>query len=394
MIRNLIRRLVLLSAGVALCWVHCGIDRQGFAAEPIVVIHETKTISLQPQYYHGWPTVIGRRSGELLLIYTGGREEHVCPFGRLELMRSQDDGKTWGWPQVVLDLGVDARDASLMETAKGTLLVTTFTSQDYLDILREAEQIPAGTEGAWAPERLKRWQAARARLTGEQLRSLLGVWMIRSTDGGLTWSAPFRCQLTSPHGPIQLADGRLLHAGKAIGGDERVGVCESTDDGQTWRWLAEIPLRPGDNSKTDYHEMHAVEAAKGQLVVQLRNHNSNNFLETLQTESADGGKTWTIPHTIGVWGLPSHLQMLKNGRLLMTYGHRREPFGIQARISDDQGQTWSAAMTISNDGSGIDLGYPSTVELADGSLLSVWYEKLKGNPRAVLRQSRWTLAIE
>ena len=392
MTRNVNRRQVLIGAGAVAGWAISGADRWACAAGSKAVIHETKIISLQPQYYHGWPTVTRRKSGELSLIYSGGREEHVCPFGRLELMRSHDEGKTWGWPCVVLDTGIDNRDAGILETAKGTLLVTTFTSLDYLDLLREAEQIPAGQPGTWAPERLKRWQAARYRLTNLQRKSLLGVWMIRSTDGGLTWSTPYHCGVDSPHGPIQLSDGRLLYVGKAIGGDERVGVCESTDDGQTWRWFAEIPPRPGDNAQADYHELHAVEAAAGRLVAQIRNHNATNSFETLQTESSDGGITWTSPHSIGVWGVPSHLLRLKDGRLLMTYGYRREPFGNQARVSNDHGHTWSEAMTISGDGVGIDLGYPSTVQLADGSLLSVWYELLKENPRAVLRQSHWTLA--
>ena len=74
----------------------------------------------------------------------------------------------------------------------------------------------------------------------------------------------------------------------------------------------------------------------------------------------------------------------------MTYGHRRPPFGNQARISED-GQTWSEPMVISDDGSGGDLGYPSTVQVDDGSLVTVWYEKMKGSPRAVLRQARWTI---
>ena len=34
---------------------------------------------------------------------------------------------------------------------------------------------------------------------------------------------------------------------------------------------------------------------------------------------------------MGVWGLPSHLLRLRDGRLLMTYGYRRAPFGNQAR---------------------------------------------------------------
>ena len=75
----------------------------------------------------------------------------------------------------------------------------------------------------------------------------------------------------------------------------------------------------------------------------------------------------------------------------MSYGHRRKPFGNQARISDDGGKTWSEPITISADGAGGDLGYPSTVELGDGSLLTVWYEKPAGSSPAGLRQARWML---
>ena len=76
----------------------------------------------------------------------------------------------------------------------------------------------------------------------------------------------------------------------------------------------------------------------GRLVLQIRNHNKMNYGETLQSESSDGGKTWSAPHPIGVWGLPSHLLRLRDGRLLMTYGHRRPPWGNQARLSEDGGQ--------------------------------------------------------
>jgi hypothetical protein len=48
-------------------------------------------------------------------------------------------------------------------------------------------------------------------------------------------------------------------------------------------------------------------------------------------------------------------------------------------------------MIISGDGAGGDLGYPSTAQLGDGTLLTIWYEALGSSPRAVLRQAHWTL---
>ena len=341
------------------------------------------TISRQPEYYHGWATLAMRRNKELVVAYSGGRDAHVCPFGRVELMRSRDGGRTWSWPEVLLDSPIDDRDSGVLETPAGSLLVTTFTSLAYEAVLKQAS--------GWAAEKLERWQAANLRTTPPQRHALLDTWMLRSTDGGMTWSAPYRVPVNSPHGPIALADGRLLYAGKQLWQPgQKVGICESSDDGKTWRWLSEIPARPGDTVE-QYHELHAVQTADGRVIVHIRNHNPQNQGETLQTESGDGGRTWTTPHGIGVWGLPSHLLRLRDGRLLMSYGYRRAPFGNQARTSSDHGGTWSEPIVISDDGAGVDLGYPSTVELDSGLLVTVWYESLKGSAHAVLRQARWSI---
>jgi sialidase-1 len=371
------RRHFLAAAGASL------IPLRARAAAPGISVQEIKTISLQPEYYCGWPTVARRADGSLVVTWSGQRESHVCPFGVVQMMTSTDEGATWTWPRTLLDSAIDDRDSGVLETAKGTLLVTTFTSLAYEPQLSK-------TTG-WAPERLNAWQAAHARLSPEARKADLGQWLVRSTDGGLTWSTRLPTIVNSPHGPTQLRDGRLLYAGKELWTSEkRIGAAISEDDGLTWQWLAEIPTRSGDDAR-EYHELHAIETADGRIVAQIRNHNAANKGETLQSESADGGRTWSEPRSIGVWGLPSHLLRLRDDRLLITYGHRRQPFGNQARLSQDHGRTWSEPMIISDDGIGGDLGYPSTVELGDGSFLSVWYERRKESPKAVLRQARWKL---
>jgi Neuraminidase (sialidase) len=270
-----------------------------------------------------------------------------------------------------------------VETPAGTLLVTTFTSLAYEAVLQRGSGLSA--------EERSRWQAVNLRTTPEQRKALLDTWMLRSTDGGMTWSGAYRVPVNSPHGPVAVSGGRLLYAGKQLWkADQKVGVCESVDDGRTWRWLSDIPARPGDTA-VQYHELHAVETQDGRILVHIRNHNPQNQNEILQAESSDGGKTWTAPHPIGVWGLPSHLLRLRDGRLLMSYGYRRAPFGIQARISSDHGRTWTSPIVISDDGAGSDLGYPSTVELTRGEVLTVWYESLHGSPHAMLRQARWSV---
>src|SRR5689334_4919507 len=70
---------------------------------PKASVTNIRVVSHQPEYYHGWPTLTRRRNGQLLLAWSGGRDGHVCPFGRLEMMASNDDGASWSWPQVLLD---------------------------------------------------------------------------------------------------------------------------------------------------------------------------------------------------------------------------------------------------------------------------------------------------
>jgi hypothetical protein len=356
---------------------------------PRLVVEDTRVISWEKDKYHGWPTIARRADGELLLAYSG-REEHACPFGRVELMRSRDAGRTWSWPQVIYDSPVDDRDGGIIETAKGSLLITTITNDQWEVKLNEASR--RGDDA-----HLTRWKAVRDRVSAAQRKSELGCFVLRSIDGGVTWSARQRVPLHSPHGPTQLRDGRLLYPGIARWlPEKKMGVCESADDGATWTWLADIPMRQGDHLLENdrsykYIELTALECSDGKIICQLRNRNKSNEGETLQTESTDGGRSWNLPHPIGVWGSPSHLLGLKDGRILMTYGHRRKPFGNQARISADDGATWSEPLILSGDGAGFDLGYPSTVQLEDGSLVTVWYERFANNPRAQLRQARWRL---
>jgi sialidase-1 len=368
-----------------------------FSAEaPAFEVLGTKVISQQPEYYHGWPTVARRANGELWVSWSGGRESHVCPFGQVHAMTSRDDGKSWTWPRVLLDGAIDDRDSGVLETAKGTLLVTTFTSLAYEDHFKKASTFAEHTDKGWISKTMPaaqfaKWHATHSRLNDTERKAELGQWLIRSTDGGLTWGARIPTIVNSPHGPTQLKDGRLLYVGKQLWtGDRKIGVCESKDDGLSWQWLADIPTRKGDDAAHSYHELHAVEAADGTIIAEIRNHNEADKGGTLQTESKDGGKTWSEPHPI-TFGLPSHLLRLRNGRLLMTYGHRRPPFGNQARLSTDHGQTWSEPMILSGNGKSGDLGYPSTVELENGSFLTVWYESMAEPKLAVLRQAKWKL---
>ncbi len=228
--KNLSRRTFVRSIGAVSALAMTRVGAVEASAAPVARVHDIRVISKTPHLYCGWPTLTRRGNGQLLVVWSGGREQHVCPFGRVEMMRSDDDGQSWTWPRTLLDGAIDDRDAGVLETSGGSILVTTFTSLAYQSYeLDKALAKKAGTPGAWPDDKLARWLAVHQRLDADQRQAELGQWMIRSTDGGITWSQRYPSIVNSPHGPIQLADGRLLYAGVKLWTDNReVGVLRIT----------------------------------------------------------------------------------------------------------------------------------------------------------------------
>ena len=120
----------------------------------------------------------------------------------------------------------------------------------------------------------------------------------------------------------------------------------------------------------------------------------NGVPAVLKTFSRDGGRTWSDPEPLDaedVSGSPPHLFRHSSGAIILTYGRRTEPFGQRALISRDNGETWEDEYILRDDGPDHDLGYPSTVELPDGSLLTVYYQKVTGDRACSLLWTRWQL---
>jgi hypothetical protein len=97
----------------------------------------------------------------------------------------------------------------------------------------------------------------------------------------------------------------------------------------------------------------------------------------LVTHSADGGKTWDTPVAVTApKEHPGDLIRLKNGDLLLTFGERNAPRGAVAMLSHDEGKTWDSKtrMVLGDDAPLNDCGYPSSVQLPDGRIVTVYYK--------------------
>ncbi len=326
--------------------------------------------------YIGWPTIVRTSRGELIVAFSGDRDAHVCPWGKTQMVRSTDNGRTWSEVLTINSTPLDDRDAGIIETPKSALLVSWFTSLYFEKpgIMRDA------------------WRQHAAKIGPDLRKQWTGNWTRRSADNGKTWGAPSRTAGSAPHGPIALKDGRLLYVGTygGSGPADRIVVEESKDDGVTWQALARL------DSPRDFYadEPHVVECANGRLVAMFRNEHPEMAKRFLgQSESEDGGRTWSPIHLTGIWGFPPHLIRLKDDRLLMVYSYRRQPFGHRACLSSDHGRTWDLAheIAIVDNAPDGDLGYPASVQLGDGSLLTIYYQKDRIDEKPCLMATHWRL---
>jgi len=344
--------------------------------------------------YFGWPTVARLDDGSLVVASSGLRSEHVCPWGKTVLNVSSDGGRTWSAPRVINDSPIDDRDAGVVYLGAGELLVSWFTSDTRLYV-----------DAAWpSAEERESWRPVLAEWTDELVRAHLGSWVMLSDDRGATWGPPIRVPVSAPHGPVRLASGGLLYLGKRYDTWDdmlvsTVVAAASSDGGRTWEVLGGVPVA-ADTDPVNYHEPHLVELPSGRLVgaIRIQDHSGKTLAASgipsfsiMVTDSTDGGRTWSQARPLGFHGSPPHLLRHSSGVLVLSYGYRQAPFGQRMALSRDDGETWDHDWILRDDGPDGDLGYPSTVELDDGSLFTVCYQKAAAGEKCSLLWSRWQL---
>ncbi len=372
--------------------------------QPRAEILWTKPICKEDGRYIGWPSVCRAPNGDLLAVFSGDRDAHVCPWGKVQMVRSTDGGKTWSAPVNICNTIIDDRDAGIISLDDGSLLMSWFTSTAYAARVHNRRKLKPGSPEFY-------WHLHDEKTHPEDMIAQLGAFVRRSTDGGKTWAPAVRTRCSAPHGPIQLRDGRVLYVGKEMEFENdkfgrikpgTVIAAESTDRGKTWRTIGEIPFPKGMDVFRHCHEPHVVEAADGCLVTHIRCVEKEKGKDgkkrligargVLQSESRDGGKTWTVAHDVGIKGYPAHLLRLNDGRLLTVYGRRWGDSGEYACLSDDNGRTWDVRNEIKIAGHwNGDMGYPASVQLPDGTILTVYYQAESNNEKPCLMGTLWRI---
>lgn len=108
----------------------------------------------------------------------------------------------------------------------------------------------------------------------------------------------------------------------------------------------------------------------------------------ITARSREGGQCFDAYVVHEARGHPVHPLRLSDGKVLLTYGYRHEPYGIRARLLDEPTAIDDAAeFVVRDDGKGTDLGYPWAVEVADGRILVVYYWETPSGSRVI--ESTW-----
>lgn len=336
--------------------------------------------------YCGWPTVCADDDGTLYTVYSGFRGSHVCPFGKTCLSRSRDGGKTWSIPAIVNDTWLDDRDAGIVSLGGSRLMVTWFTNP--------ADSYHTGdhSHAVWVPSR---GLVDALYPTVPESAKNGGSYYRVSEDGGETWGELCQLPISAPHGPTLRSDGSIIYMGKELwtpenpSSDNRViRAMESRDGGKTFTDLGIVPL-PDGLAWGDLHEPHVIELPDGTLLGAIRAHRPD--FTVFLTRSEDGGKTWSMPEQMDVQGSPPHLMVHSSGAVILTFGRRVAPYGERAVVSYDNGRTWDTEYVLRDDGPDSDLGYPATVELSDGSLVTVYYQRVPGDQATSILYTKWEL---
>lgn len=324
-----------------------------------------------------FPGLTRAANGDLLVSFC---TQFDCqPGGEAFLVRSQDEGRTWNAPVPLVRSqkpgGCINLSVGLTTLKDGTVLYPCCDTK----ITRKWDQHEAD------------------------------LLILRSHDHGATWSdpAPIGTEVIEPfaYGKIiELTDGDLLCPiwGKRVPDEPwRTGLVRSRDDGRTWGEHVTIgydshPTLPTPHSSflpshddvvhcAGFNEATLLELPDRRILAVLRQQGvEGRRRELYRTISRDGGRTWSEPLVMALWGTSPSLHLGPSGEVMLGYrNHLGNPQGLTepgvgVSLSADGGEHWSKHSLLEDPqghcyGHEFEAGYPAFLNVQGGGVLVVFY---------------------
>lgn len=352
-------------------------DTQDFAGDPALLAPTVNTTP-GPEYadtarlWQGIPGIERTRGGRLWATwYSGGTTEG--PYNYVVLVTSDDDGKSWSGPQLVIDPPgfVRAFDPCLWTDPSGRLWLFWAQALGHWDGRAGVFAITCSNPDADSPV----WTEPRRLCNGIMMNKPLvlttGEWLLPVA----IWRWGSGLAKTNTDLKLGLTPEQVKAGSHDMGTERGSNVVVSEDQGKTFRLLGQAH---DPRSNCDEHMI--AERKDGSLWMLIRTDYGIG-----ESTSTDRGKTWTpgqpsgIPHPVTRF----FLRRLASGRLLMVrHGeqagtHRSH---LQAYLSDDDGKTWVGGLLLDARGG---VSYPDGTQGPDGTIYLI-YDYSRGGDREIL----------
>lgn len=344
-----------------------------------------------PEYYAAFPEIIQQGEQVILNFEVQPMEPlqnqklhpHYRPLTEWRYMTSDDYGKTW-----VLSSNCPMLD----NLNEATRVLTPVSKSEILDT--RYHYVPGTTDLRPLTARIHRYSLSQPPVHEEPLGPAPGVkwyvlWdVVRMADGSL---------LAAGYGPTEeipatFAEGVVYNENLPENyRHDTIVLFKADANGRNWRYFSQM-----ENPHVfGYGEPGLLAFPDGRVVVFIRTEWNRRFGELLpddahgygreqkgygyyiyQAESVDGGRTWSPAEKLGLWGHPPYAFRLRDGSVMLLFGHRREPYSIHAVMSFDEARTWDLSThkpIYTFEPGNYDIGYPVGVELPDGRVLAAFY---------------------
>lgn len=326
-------------------------------------------------FYNSFPSVVKKPDGELLVafrrapnrqIFGEKNNNHVDNNSYLVMVRSKN-AETWSKkPELIYAHPFGgSQDPCMLQLKDGTILCASYGWTVVRPDGKPNLKQPYFESGGFI---------------------FLGGYLVRSTDGGKSWSEAIYPPHIEPEihynaygqkvpaynrGALYEAkDGRILWIVAAFDSAKKTSnyLLTSKDKGLTWEYTGEVAKDPG----ILFNEASVYETPKGDIIGFLRTANFDD--QAVIARSKDGGKTFKW-ESMGFQGHPLNALRLPDNRVLLTYGYRHKPFGIRARILNAECTDFKTApeIVLREDGGNGDLGYTWPVQLDKNRVMVVYY---------------------
>ena len=305
-----------------------------------------------------WPQLRLRENGEIFM--TGfNRPHHGQAEGDVDLWVSTDQGAFFEYVGTPV---VHAPTENRMNHCSGFA-----NNGDFITIISGYSN---------RPKERRYWGNEYVEKIVKKSRTLVPI-IARSGDGGKTvTNVPLQFENEAsiiPYGEIVKVDETTLMCSVYLVGTKeaksffetptsKAGVLLSYDDGYTWNVFYGIDEDLNETS---------LAVLDNKIIAVAR---SVTMRRLILYESFDRGLTWAKKETLSLRNqVPAAVTVLQDKRVLISYGCRNNQKSIMYRIGDENAENFSEPnilQVIETEG---DMGYPSSVQLANGSIVTAYY---------------------